>query len=352
MTANEPFVLAGRDARSSRIEWVDYAKGICIVMVVMMHSVLGVELALGQTGFMHLLVVFAKPFRMPDFFLISGLFLPVVIGRDWRTYLDRKVVHFAYFYLLWVTIQFGFKAPAFAAEAGWSHVGLLYLESFIEPFGTLWFIYLLPIFFVFVKLTRVVPWPMIWLAGAALEAAHVNTGWTVIDEFAHRFVYFYTGYIFATYIFNFAAGVQQRAALALGGLALWALLNGALVMAGLADKPLVSLGLGLIGAGAVVAVAALLANRDWSWPLRYCGKNSIVIYLAFFLPMAATRMVLLKTGIITDLGTVSLIVTFVGVIGALCWYWAVRGTPLRLLFERPAWARLKPARTPALQPAE
>ena len=99
---------------------MDYAKGICIVMVVMMHSVLGVEVAAGQTGFMHAFVAFAKPFRMPDFFLISGLFLAVVIDRDWRTYLDRKVVHFAYFYVLWVTIQFGFKAPGFAAESGWA----------------------------------------------------------------------------------------------------------------------------------------------------------------------------------------------------------------------------------------
>src|SRR5712675_2715976 len=158
---------------STRIDWVDYAKGICIVMVVMMHSVLGVEAAAGQTGFMHVLVAFAKPFRMPDFFLISGLFLSVVIDRDWRTYLDRKVVHFAYFYVLWVTIQFGFKAPSLAAETGWSQVGLLYLESFIEPFGTLWFIYLLPIFFVVTKLTRTVPPLAIWMAAAALEMVHV-----------------------------------------------------------------------------------------------------------------------------------------------------------------------------------
>src|SRR3981081_2079224 len=73
-----------------RIDWVDYAKGICIVMVVMMHSVLGVELAAGQTGFMHALVAFAKPFRMPDFFLISGLFLPLVIHREWLTHLPRQ----------------------------------------------------------------------------------------------------------------------------------------------------------------------------------------------------------------------------------------------------------------------
>src|SRR6185369_5130783 len=176
---------SGTPARpaASRIDWVDYAKGICIVMVVMMHSVLGVEKAADQTGFMHALVAFAKPFRMPDFFLISGLFLARVIDRDWRTYLDRKVVHFAYFYLLWVTIQFGFKAPGMAAESGWSHVGLQYLESFIEPFGTLWFIYLLPVFFVVTKLTRKLPSIAILAIAAAFEMAHVETHWTVIDEF-------------------------------------------------------------------------------------------------------------------------------------------------------------------------
>jgi uncharacterized membrane protein YcfT len=91
MTPNGTPAVSERPAHSApsalsaplRVDWVDYAKGICIVMVVMMHSVLGVEAAAGQTGFMHLLVAFAKPFRMPDFFLISGLFLSVVIDRDW-----------------------------------------------------------------------------------------------------------------------------------------------------------------------------------------------------------------------------------------------------------------------------
>ena len=204
---------------SARIDWVDYAKGICIVMVVMMHSVLGVEAAAGQTGFMHVLVAFAKPFRMPDFFLISGLFLSVVIDRDWRTYLDRKVVHFAYFYVLWVTIQFGFKAPSFAAEQGWTHVGVEYLESFIEPFGTLWFIYLLPVFFVVTKATLRLPPLAIWGAAAALEMAHIATGWTVIDEFSARFVYFYSGYLFAHYVFALSDRARARPGLALAALA-------------------------------------------------------------------------------------------------------------------------------------
>ena len=338
-------------APPGRVDWVDYAKGFCIVMVVMMHSTLGVEAEAGREGFMHWLVAFAKPFRMPDFFLISGLFLSRVIDRDWRLYLDRKVIHFAYFYLLWTAIQFAVKAPHFAGQHGWFGVLVLYLESFVEPFGVLWFIYLLPIFAVVAKLTRRAPPAAIWLVAAALETARIATGWTVIDEFAARFVYFYTGYLFAPRIFALAALVQARPAIAALALVAWGLLEGFAVFGGYSELPLVSLALGLIGACAVVSVAALLAKLHLFDPLRYCGENSIVIYLAFFLPMASTRVLLLKSGLIDDIGIVSLIVTAAGVIGALVIWWATRGTRLDFLFVRPDRFWLAPAR-PVLQPAE
>ena len=34
------------------------------------------------------------PFRMPEFFLISGLFLDQVLARSWKAYADRRVVHY------------------------------------------------------------------------------------------------------------------------------------------------------------------------------------------------------------------------------------------------------------------
>jgi uncharacterized membrane protein YcfT len=355
MTPNGTSAAAERGAPAAphRIDWVDYAKGICIVMVVMMHSVLGVELAAGVTGFMHPLVAFAKPFRMPDFFLISGLFLSVVIDRDWRTYLDRKVVHFAYFYVLWVTIQFGFKAPSFAAESSWTHAGFLYLESFIEPFGTLWFIYLLPVFFVVAKATRRVPPLLIWSVAALLEMAHIVTGWTVIDEFCARFVYFYTGYLFADHVFALSDRARAKPPLALAALALWALVDGGLVKSGFSEWPLISLALGLAGAWAIITVATLLARAHWLKFLRFCGQHSIVIYLAFFLPMAATRTLLLRTGIIHDIGTISLVVTGVGVVGALAIWRIALTAGTNFLFERPAAFWIAPKKPQAaLQPAE
>ena len=340
-------------APAQRIDWVDYAKGICIVMVVMMHSTLGVGQAAGGEGWLHQVVAFAKPFRMPDFFLISGLFLAQVIDRDWRTYLDRKVVHFLYFYVLWTAVQFAVKAPGLVQGHGVTGVAWLYLETFVEPFGTLWFIYLLPIFFVVTKLAHGLRFPVlaIWLVAAALEMAPIHTGWTVIDEFAGRFVYFYTGYILATRIFVLAAQVQAQPEAALAGLAMWGVINGLLVFNGLAELPLVSLALGLAGAAAIVAVAALLALTRLFEPLRYCGEHSIVIYLAFFLGMAASRSILLKYGWISDIGTISAIVTLAGIVGALLLFWVVRWTPLKFLFERPDRFWIAPRKPLVLQPA-
>ncbi len=152
-------------------------------------------------------------------------------------------------------------------------------------------------------------------------------------------------------MFALARSAQQHPEAALAGLTAWGLLNGLLVFHGLAGLPFVSLGLGLIGAAAVVSVAALMAMNDVFRPLRYCGQHSIVIYLAFFLGMAASRTLLLKTGWVGDVGTVSAVVTLSGVVGALLLFWAVRGTPLRFLFERPERFRLGPKRQASLQPA-
>ena len=93
------------DGAKARVDWVDYAKGWCIILVVMMHSTLGVEEAMGRESWLHGFIEWARPFRMPDFFLVAGLFLSRTIDRPWRDYLDRKVLHFGYFYVLWTLIQ-------------------------------------------------------------------------------------------------------------------------------------------------------------------------------------------------------------------------------------------------------
>ncbi len=319
-----------------RVAWLDHAKGFCIVLVVMLYATELVQHAAGREGWLQRVVDFAMPFRMPDFFLLSGLLISRVIGRDWRTYLDRKVVHFAYFYVLWLTILLAFEAPWMAASEGWPAVAKTYLWAYVHPYSMLWFIYLLPVFFVVTRLVRPAAPALVWLAAAALQIAQFDTGLKVFDKFAMYFVYFYTGAVVAPHIFRLAESVRAHRGRALVAIALWAGVNGTLVLAGYSHLPVISLAMALVGATAVIAFAALVAGMPAFRPFGYCGRNSIVIYLAFLIPVTLTRKAIAVTGWIDDVGWISLVTTAGGVLGALSLYWLVRGTPLRFLFERPA----------------
>ena len=121
---------------------------------------------------------------------------------------------------------------------------------------------------------------------------------------------------------------------------------------GLAALPGVSLVMGFLGASAVIALSVLFSKRRLFDLLRYAGEHSLVIYLAFFLPMAATRVVLLKTGIVPDIGTVALIMTAMAVTVPLLLHYFVRGTFASFLFDRPRMFMLGGASRPALSPAE
>jgi uncharacterized membrane protein YcfT len=330
------------NAIKPRVEWVDYAKGICIILVVMMHSTLGVEKALGTTGHLNAFIEWARPFRMPDFFLISGLFLSRRIDGNWRDYLDKKVVHFGYFYVLWYTIQFALKGYGFYQDLGLIGLFKQYALGFIEPFGTLWFIYMLAIFFVVVKATRNVPPLLIFAIGAALEIAHIHTGWSIIDEFTARFVYFFTGYWLSSYVFNATSVMWQRSLIALiSMLYIWAAGHSFAMINGVSRLPVVSLMLGFAGASAVIATSIVLARSGGLKWLRYFGENSIVIYLAFVLFMGPVRAIGIKLMPSINPDALSATTTVASIIGAVSLFWAVRNTKLSFLFKRPQWAKLK-----------
>lgn len=337
-------------APSERVDWVDYAKGWCIILVAMMHSTLGVEDALGRETWLHGFIDWARPFRMPDFFLVAGLFLSRSIDRPWRDYLDRKVLHFAYFFVLWTLIQ-GVPKLAFAGADPLSIVGRLAV-AMIEPFGTLWFIYLLPIFFVATKLLRRTPPEAVLLVAAAMQISDIHAGSTVIDEFAARFVYFYAGYLFAPEVFRLAEKARGKMRETVVALLAWAIANGLAVRFGYAALPGVSLLLGFAGAAAVVSFSALLAETGALPLLRRLGAQSLTVYLAFFLPMAVTRIVLLKTGLISDGGSVAIVVTAAAVIVPTFVKHITVNTTFSFLFERPPCFRMRPPSAPEAKTEE
>lgn len=331
--------MARKDGAKTRVDWVDYAKGWCIILVVMMHSTLGVEEAMGHESALHGFIEWARPFRMPDFFLVAGLFLSHTIDRPWRDYLDRKVLHFGYFFVLW-TLILGLPKLLFALGPDPVGIATGLAYAMIEPIGTLWFIYLLPIFFVVTKLIRRVPVDIALAVAAVLQMLQINTEWTIPHEFAARYVYFFAGYAYAPVVFAFADQARRAPLRVIGVLSVWGVINGLAVRYGFAALPGVSLILGFAGAAAVVAFSALLAQSRALQSLAALGSRSIVVYLAFLLPMAVTRVVLVKLGLIPDATYVALIVTVSAIGLPLLLSRLVHGTRLAFLFERPKLFRL------------
>lgn len=335
--------VSASDANTRRLAWVDLAKGICIFAVVVLYAVEMMRRQFGDAGWLSQVSDFAKPFRMPDFFLISGLFLARVINRPWASYLDKKVLHYAYFFVLWTVVNVGIEWAVQGADGGavrlirslWSN-----LSSW--PFHMLWFIQMLPAYFLFTKLTRRVPaWAMFAIAAGLQAFPPPEVNRTIIDEFWVRYVYFYAGYAFAPLFFSLAEKVAASPARAIGALLLWAAANEILVNTGLAPMPGIALALGLAGAGAVITVAALLADAGRAEWLRYMGEHSIVVYLAFYWPMMLMRIALVAIGWPADRGLFGLIITLAGIAGAFALYEATRRSrTTRWLFARPRWAHL------------
>jgi len=338
---------------SMRMSWVDMAKGLSIILVVAMYSAYNTGQYTDATGFLHYFIAFATPFRMPEFFLISGLFLSQVIDRPWRRYADRRVIHYFYFYAVWALIMIVLKVGVFS-RAPVEMLRELAL-ALVEPYGVLWFIYMLAVFGIAAKLLwqlRVPHWVVVPLA-TGLQMAHIEAFSYVVTQFAGYFVFFYIGYAAAPAIHRIVAWAENHVVASIAGLLFWALANGLLVFSpgyavmptetkmGLAAPPPLHLMLALVGALALCVLGALLSKLLFMNWLRWLGEHSLVVYVAFTLPMSIFRGVAMWSGLLTETGPLSFAVLIVATTSPVVLYLTIQRVGFRdFLFARPRWARI------------
>jgi uncharacterized membrane protein YcfT len=290
---------------------------------------------------------------MPEFFMISGLFLSQVIDRPWRLYGDRRILHYLYFYYLWAVLQILFKTGLGSGNFGGALTECLW--AIVQPYGVLWFVYVLAIYSLATRLLHQFRVP-VWLAfgGAAiLQLMHFDTGIYIFDHFAAYYVFFFGGYAFAPLVFRIVAWAGEHVALSIAILVAYAIAEAALVFGGgvvmlprgiemgYAAFPPLWFALAFAGSLVICITASLVVRVPWLQWLRWLGEHSIVIYLSFTIPMSAMRTLILRLHLVEDTSTVSLIVWAVSLISPVLLYIAIQKTGWgRFLFERPAWAHI------------
>lgn len=336
-----------RDRSPSRFAWVDIAKGICIAAVVCLYTFNTLHNIGVDPGWLTTWTAFAKPFRMPDFFLISGLFLSRVIDRPWRSYLDTKVLHYFYFIALWSIFIYLWNWGNLIPEMGVLKSLKLFAYIIYRPEAMLWFIQTLALYFVVTRLLRFVPSALLLLFALWLRLSEYHTGIYPIDWFGEFYLFFLCGYVFANFWFAVADFALQRKVLAWGFLGAWVVFNQMLVASGATAFPVVLLATGMIGITAVVVLSSLINQFSWAQGFRYLGKNSIVVYLGFYLPLQwmGWWYAQAQTSINHHLLGAAMVVLSLG--AAVLLHVATRKTALRFLFERPDWARIAGSKSPA-----
>jgi hypothetical protein len=122
----------------------------------------------------------AEPKKYADYTVLAG-------DERWRRLTPRLLLNhasgFANFAFLEPDGKLKFHFDP-GSRYGYSGEGLILLQFVlapVQPYSMLWFIYLLPVFFLAGRLFRDVPAPLVFLAAALLETARIQTGWSLVD---------------------------------------------------------------------------------------------------------------------------------------------------------------------------
>ena len=130
----------------SRLKWVDYAKGIAIILVVYRHLLIGINrsgLAAHEILMQANEVVYT--FRMPLFFILSGIFIRKGIQkRSVAKFINSKFETIIYPYLIWATLQVTIQillTGYINADRTW--VDYTYIFTRPRSIDQFWFLYAL-----------------------------------------------------------------------------------------------------------------------------------------------------------------------------------------------------------------
>src|SRR5215831_11320964 len=93
--------------KKSRLYWVDYLKGIAIILVVYRHSLLGIQSSgIIAPAYLENANMIFYSFRMPLFFMLSGIFISRSLAkRSVKEFIASKFETLLYPYFVWVFIQ-------------------------------------------------------------------------------------------------------------------------------------------------------------------------------------------------------------------------------------------------------
>lgn len=292
----------------SRIPAVDAAKGISILLIVLLHA----RLVLGGIGVeseaIRRLDDLAVTMRMPLFFAAAGLFAARWLTASWRELFSRKLALLLWVFLIWQPVVFVYRVAEQAFLGGDLRAALgqqleQLLVSPLRPNSELWFLWALALFFVLAKATARAPaWLTVGIPAAvsffwlghiertmpAATRDALGEGWSRIAAY---YVFFVAAAVFAPRAQRLLRALTPgTAALAFGG---WVAASIAVVESGY-DAPAVPFLLCCAGVVAGFGLGRLLSPMGW---VGRVGANTLPVYVAHLAVIVVIAIAIDRAGL-------------------------------------------------------
>jgi len=312
---NSKYVLA-----SNRLAWIDYVRGICIILVCYRHCFDGLkeaQLPVNNYPVLQVLNICFYSFRMPLFFIVSGLFVSrSLLKKSLSAYTWGRFSIIFYPLLIWgslqITLQLLLKDYVNARPVPFDYINLIIFPR--NPTNNQQFWYLNALFFVgaiyaFFKVAlRFKLWQQVIL-GLVLYAVAGYMGnkgisFYIFPDIFHFYIYFCIGDIISAFIFKKETTEKILSPV-------WLLLSAIFCVAMQAvftiinmrngddnyihiNMPWLFLPISLSGCAFMIQVGQWLQKKDILRWLRVIGYHSLYIYLMHLMLIAAVRIALVK----------------------------------------------------------
>jgi fucose 4-O-acetylase-like acetyltransferase len=291
---------------SHRIEWVDCARGIGIILVVVGHVIDGL-LASRMSGAaepeLKTAEEFIYAFHMPVFFVLAGLFAPRSLRKGPKEYWSDKLGGLLCPYIVWSILQLivlvslqGVTNTRWGWEDG---LGIIY-----QPIMQFWFLYCLLLAFLAYRVVchlgggAATFFVMILAMSTILDNLDVS-GTSVLGRARDNLPFFALGILLSREVWRVGAtsSIILLGVSAAGFCAIY------LLACRWQFRAMLPLGLvlSLPGIAAVFALSALLVRWEIAVPFSALGRFSLEIYLAHVLAYAGARILLARVLGVTSL---------------------------------------------------
>lgn len=304
----------------SRLPWVDYARGIAIILVLYRHIYEGISRAgLSEQKFAyleHANIIFYS-FRMPLFFILSGIFIGKSLSkRSVQTLVGTKFKTLFWPYLVWSLIQVTLQLLlADYVNADRSRDDYWYIFVYPRRIDQFWYLYALFNVSVLYIITRENLRFKIWHQLALGIGGFLFSSWLSVHkidlgfgyDLLHYYVFFALGDLISDKLLNrdlyqqFGSWKTFAVLLPIFIIGQYYFLEKNLEKGDYeyveAYQPFIFTIIAVTGCAFMANLSFVLQKYNVLKGLRWVGFHSLYIYVSHVLVASATRVALVKAGI-------------------------------------------------------